>query len=257
MRVIYILIVTLFTVYATPINIAPKLETYRMPDALSHAIDWRSDPQIYVSSLGLWISTQENLYRLDKPSKALMIPLHVNSFIIAKSGHPIAIVDEQLGLIRHGLFLPSLKLPTAGFSLTEAPNDTLYLYNTKTSAPIYHFDGTLVTPIALPNQAVQALTYVDNTIIFATKEGIFSLESGKPLGLLMPLSSFAPILSMAANPKTAELFLSTSDTIYSLSNGLMVPLITGIGGVVSFYDNCLWIADPVRHQVYIIVSKSH
>jgi len=257
LKVIYIWILVCLISYATPITIAPKLETYRMPDALSNKIDWRADTQIYVSSLGLWISAQKNLYRLDKPSKALMIPLHVNSFTISKSGHPVAIVDEQLGLIRHGLFLPSLKLPKAGFSLTAGPKDTLYLYNTTTPAPIYHFDGTMITAVALPSQAIQALTYIDNTVIFATKEGIFSLEEGKPLGLLMPLPNFAPILSIALNPQTAELFLSTSDTVYSLNSGLMTPLITGIGGVISFYDNTLWIADSVRHQVYIIVPQSN
>lgn len=224
-----------------------------MPDALSGKIDWRSDAQLYVSSLGLWISAEKNIYRLDKPSKALMIPLHVSSFTLAQSGHPIAIVDGQLGVINHGFFLPSLKLPMAEYSLTAGPNDTLYLYNTTIPAPIYHFDGKMITPVALPSEAVQALTYVGNTIIFATKEGVFSLESGKSLGLIMPLPGFATILSIAANPDTAELFLSTHDTIYSLTNGLMIPLVTGIGGVVVFYDNCLWVADPIHHQIYIIM----
>jgi len=257
LRVIYIWIWMFLVAYATPITLAPKLEIHRMPDALSGKIDWRSDPQIYVSSSGLWISAQENIYRLDKPSKALMMPLHVKAFTLSKSGHPIAIIDEQLGLIRHGFFIPNLKLPMAGFSLAAGPNDTLYLYNTTKPAPIYHFDGTLITPIVFPNQAILALTYVENTVIFATKEGIFSLEPGKPLGLIMPLPSFAPILSLTVNPKTAELFISTSDTVYSLNNRLMVPLVTGIGGAVLFYDNCLWIADPMRHQVYIILPQSH
>lgn len=255
MRVVYIWILVCLVAYATPIDLAPKLKIYKMPDALSSKIDWRYDTKLYVSSLGLWISTEKNIYRLDKPSKALMIPLHASSFTLAQSGHPIAIVDEQLGVINHGFFLPSLKLPMAGFSLTAGPNDTLYLYNTTIPAPIYHFDGKMATLIALPSEAVQALTYVDNTIIFATKEGVFSLESGKPLGLIMPLPDFATILSIAANPDTAELFLSTHDTVYSLSNGIMVPLITGIGGVVAFYDNCLWIADPVHHQVYIVMPN--
>ena len=253
MRVVYIWILACLLTYAAPIDIAPKLKIYRMPDAMSSKIDWRSDTQLYVSSLGLWISAEKNIYRLDKPSKALMTPLHVSSFTLDQSGHPIAIVDGQLGVISHGFFLPSLKLPMSGFSLIAGPNDTLYLYNTTMPAPIYHFDGKLITPIALPNEAVQALTYVDNTVIFATREGVFSLESGKPLGLIMPLPDFTTILSIAANPDTAELFLSTRDTVYSLSNGLMVPLVTGIGGKVAFYDNCLWIADPVRHQVYIVM----
>jgi hypothetical protein len=241
--------------YAAPIDIAPKLKIYRMPDTLSSKIDWRSDTQLQVSSLGLWISAEKNIYRLDRPSKALMTPLHVSSFTLAKSGHPIAIVDEQLGVINHGFFLPSIKLPMSGFSLEAGPNDTLYLYNKIKSAPIYHFDGKMITPIALPNEAVQALTYIDNTVIFVTKEGVFSLESGKPLGLIMPLPDFATILSITTNPNTAELFLSTRDTIYSLNEGFMVPLVTGIGGIVAFYDNCLWIADPIRHQLYIVMPN--
>ena len=241
--------------YGESIDIAPQLEIYKMPDTLSQKIDWRGDTQLYASSLGLWISSENNIYRLDKPSKALMIPLHVNSFTLAKSGHPIAILDDQLGVIHHGLFMPGLKLPMSGYSLTKGPDDTLYLYNTKAAAPIYHFDGKMITPIARPNEAVVALTHIDTTVIFATKEGVFSLESGKPLGLIMPLPDFAPILSISANPQTAELFLSTRDTVYSLRERLMMPLVTGVGGIVAFYDNSLWIADLERHQIYIIMPK--
>ncbi len=255
MRAVYIWILACILAYAAPIDIAPKLKIYRMPDALSSKIDWRSDTQLYVSSLGLWISSEKNIYRLDKPSKALMTPLHVSSFTLDQSGHPIAIVDGQLGVISHGFFLPSLKLPMSGFSLATGPNNTLYLYNSIKPASIYQFDGKMITPVALPSEAIQTLTYVENTVIFATKEGVFSLESGKPLGLIMPLPDFTTILSITANPNTAELFLSTRDTVYSLNNGLMVPLVTGIGGIVAFYDNCLWIADPVRHQVYIVMPN--
>ncbi|MBU1216769.1 hypothetical protein KJ870_08170 [bacterium] len=255
MKIVYIWILAYLMAYAAPIDIAPKLKIYSMPNALTSKIDWRSDTQLYVSSLGLWISAEKNIYRLDKPSKALTIPLHVSSFTLAKSAHPVAIVDEQLGLINHGFFLPSLKLPMAGYSLAAGPNDTLYLYNSTIAAPIYHFDGNMITPMALPSEAVQALTYAGSAIIFATKEGIFSLESGKPLGLIMPLPDFATILSIAVNPDTAELFVSTHDTVYSLNNGLMTPLVTGVGGAVAFYDNCLWIADSLRQQVYIIMPN--
>jgi hypothetical protein len=241
--------------YGGSIDIAPQLEIYKMPDALSHKIEWREDTQLYASSLGLWISSLNNIYRLDKPSKALIIPLHVSSFTLAKSGHPIAILNDQLGVIQHGLFMPSLKLPMSGYSLTEGPNDTLYLYNTKVAAPIYHFDGKMITPIARPNEVVVALTHIETTVIFATKEGVFSLESGKPLGLIMPLPDFAPILSISANPQTAELFLSTHDTVFSLRERLMMPLVTGVGGVVAFYDNVLWIADLKRHKIYLVMPK--
>lgn len=35
----------------------------------------------------------------------------------------------------------------------------------------------------------------------------------------------------------------------------MMPLVTGVGGIVAFYDNSLWIADLERHQIYIIMPK--
>jgi len=255
MKIVYgALLLCLFS-YAMPIDLAPKLALYTMPVKLLKSFTWRENAQLHASSAGLWLSTQDNLYRLDKPSKALMSPLHVNSFTLTQSAHPIAIVDEHLGLIRHGLFLPSLKLPELGYKLVSGPKDTLYLYNPTKPSPIYHFDGNLITPIALPNNAVQALTYVGETIIFATKEGIFSLENGKPLGLIMPLPDFPPILSISANQVSAELFLSTQDSVYSIREALMTPLATGIGGNISFYDNCIWIADAKHQQLYILMPQ--
>jgi len=255
MKIVYgILLLCLFS-YATPIDLAPKLALYAMPEKLLKSLTWRENAQLHASSAGLWLSTQDNLYRLDKPSKALMSPLHVNSFTLTQSAHPIAIVDEHLGLIRHGLFLPSLKLPELGYKLVSGPKDTLYLYNPTKPSPIYHFDGNLITPIALPNNAVQALTYIADTVIFATKEGVFSLEEGKLLGLIMPLTDFVPILSMSTNQTTAELFLSTQDSVYSVRDGLMTPLVTGVGGDIAFYDNCIWIADAKRQQLYILMPQ--
>ncbi len=255
MKILYGILLLCLFVYATAIDLAPNLHLYTMPQKLLKTFVWRKDPQLHASSVGLWLSTQDNIYRLDKPSKALMSPLHVSSFSLTQSAHPIAIVDDHLGLIRHGLFLPSLKLPEAGYKLTSGPKDTLYLYNPTKASPIYHFDGNLITSIVLPNNAVQALTYIGETIVFTTKEGIFSAENGKPLGLIMPLLDLAPILSISANQATAELFLSTEDTVYSVRDGLMTPLATGIGGTISFYDNCIWIADAKRQQLYILMPK--
>ena len=240
---------------ANSIHVAPNLLLHRLPSTLSKTIPWHADIRLHASSLGLWISTPTNLYRLDKPSKALMAPLHVNAFALSHSGHPIIISERHLGLVRHGLFLPNLTLPQSGFELASGANDTLYLYNTTTPSPIYHFDGKMITPVAHPNQVVQALTVLNQTIIFATKEGIFSLEPDKPLGLIMPLPSSILVRSIAIHPLTAELFVSTDDTIFSLREGLMTPLVTGVGGVVAYYDNSIWIADAKRQQLYIILPK--
>lgn len=254
-RVLGLLFVCVFA-YANSIHVAPKLSLYQMPNTLSTAIQWHEDIRLNVSSLGLWVSTPTNLYRLDKPSKALMSSLHVSSFTLAQSGHPIIISDRHLGLVRHGLFLPNFTLPLSGFQLVSGTNDTLYLYNTTTSSPIYHFDGQMITPIAQPKEAIQALVVLNHTIIFATKEGIFSLEPDKPLGLMIPLPSSIIVRSITINPLTAELFVSTDDTIFSLRDGMMTPLVTGIGGVVAYYDNCLWVADPKNQQLYIILPQT-
>lgn len=242
-------------VYANSIHVAPNLSLHQMPSTLSKTLPWHADIRLHASSLGLWISTPTNLYRLDKPSKALMTSLHVNAFALSQSGHPIIISDRHLGLVRQGLFLPNLTLPQSGFELASGMNDTLYLYNTTIPSPIYHFDGKMITPVAHPNQAVQALTVLNQTIIFATKEGIFSLEPDKPLGLIMPLPSSMLVRSIAIHPLTAELFVSTDDTIFSLREGMMTPLVTGVGGVVVYYDNSLWIADAKRQQLYIIQPR--
>lgn len=243
--------------YANSIQIAPKLSLHQMPSALAKSIQWHLDTKLHVSSFGLWVSTPNNLYRLDKPSKALMSSLHVNAFTFSQSGHPIIINERYLGLIRHGLFVPNLTLPQLGFELATGANDTLYLYNVATPSPIYHFDGKMITPVAHPNQAVQALTVLNQTIIFATKEGIFSLEPDKPLGLIIPLPTSILVRSIAINPLSAELFVSTDDTIFSLRDGIMMPLVTGIGGVVAYYDNALWVADAKRKQLYIILPEVH
>jgi hypothetical protein len=255
MKIVYGALLLCLFAYATPIDLAPKLSLYTMPEKLLKSVTWRKNAQLHASSAGLWLSTQGNLYRLDKPSKALMSPLHVNSFTLTQSAHPVAIVGEHLGLIRHGLFLPSLKLPESDYKLVSGPKDTLYLYHPTKPSPIYQFDGNLITPIAQPNNTVQALTYIGETLIFATKEGVFSLENGKPLGLIMPLPDFPPILSISANQVSAELFLSTEDTVYSVRDGLMTPLATGIGGDIAFYDNCIWIADANRQQLYILMPQ--
>ena len=244
-------------VSANTLHVAPNLALYQMPQKLSQSIQWHADTKLSASALGLWLLTANNLYRLDKPSKTLMTPLHVNSFSIAQSGHPILISDRHLGLVRHGLFLPSLSLPQSGFELASCTNDTLYLYNRKIPSPIYAFDGKMITPIAQPNQAVQALISLHQTLIFATKEGIFSLESGKPLELLIPLPPSIIVRSLAINPLSAEIFVSTEDTIFSLQDGIMTPLVTGVGGSLTYYDNCLWIADAKQQQLYIILPQSH
>lgn len=241
---------------ASTLHVAPNLALYQMPQKLSQSIQWHADTKLSASTLGLWLLTADNLYRLDKPSKALMIPLHVNSFSISQSGHPILISDRHLGLVRHGLFLPILSLPQSGFELASASNDTLYLYNRMIPSPIYAFDGKMITPIAQPNQAVQAFTTLHQTLIFATKEGIFSLESGKPLGLLIPLPPSIIVHSLAINPLSAEIFISTEDTIFSLQDGIMTPLVTGVGGSLAYYDNCLWIADTKQQKLYIVLPKT-
>lgn len=240
---------------AHSIHVAPKLSLYQMPSTLAKTLQWSENTHITVSSFGLWLSTPNNLYRLDKPSKALMAPLHVNAFALSQSGHPIIISERYLGLVRHGLFLPNITLPQSGFKLASGANDTLYLYNATTPSPIYHFDGKMITPIAYPNQTVNALTVLNQTIIFATKEGIFSLEPNKPLGLMIPLPSSIFVRSIAINPLSAELFISTDDTIFSLREGIMTPLVTGVGGVVAYYDNALWLADVKRQQLYVLLPQ--
>lgn len=238
------------------ITIAPGINLYKLPFSLPQNLEWKAHKmQLNTSPLGVWMLGQNNIYRLDKPSKALMIPLHVSSFALSQSGHIVAIVDEHLGIITQGLFMPSLKLPEKGYSIAQGANDTLYLYHTQRSAPIYHFDGSHVIAIAHPKEAIQALTHSESTLIFATKEGLFSLESGKPLGLLMPFLDTEPIQSIALNADTGELFLGTQEAIYNLANGLMAPLVTGVGGIVVFYDGCLWIADSSKHQLYIILPS--
>ena len=71
----------------------------------------------------------------------------------------------------------------------------------------------------------------------------------------MPLPSSMLVRSIAIHPLTAELFVSTDDTIFSLREGMMTPLVTGVGGVVVYYDNSLWIADAKRQQLYIIQPR--
>lgn len=257
MKKVVALILVSILAYASSIQIAPKLSLHQMPSTLAKSVQWHDDTKLHVSSFGLWVSIHSNIYRLDKPSKALMSSLHVNAFTFSQSGHPIIISEHYLGLIRHGLFVPNLTLPQLGFELVSGANDTLYLYNTTIPSPIYHFDGKMITPVAHPNQAVQALTVLNQTIIFATKEGIFSLEPDKPLGLIIPLPTSILVRSIAINPLSAELFVSTDDTIFSLRDGMMVPLITGIGGVVAYYDNALWVADAKRKQLYIILPEVH
>ncbi len=253
----YLIISILFSLlsYASPIELAPKLTLNSMPKALVDKIDWCQNNQLHVDANGLWILSQTNLLRLDKPGKALMEPLHATSFSLTKSGHPIAIIDDRLGLIRHGIFLPGPKLPDTGYSLVQGQNDTLYVYNPQKIAPIYRFDGQTIRSIAQPNQPVLALSALGDGIVFATKEGIFALQENKPLALVMPLSEFEPITSLAVNPQTAEIFVGTPHTVYSLNANVMVPLVSGIGGAIAFYDNRLWIADASLRQVYIVTPQ--
>ena len=253
----YLIISILFSLfsYASPIELAPKLTINSMPKMLVDKIDWCQNTQLHVDANGLWILSQTNLLRLDKPGKALMAPLHATSFILTKSGHPIAVVDNRLGLIRHGIFLPGPKLPDTGYTLAQGQNDTLYMYNPQKIAPIYRFDGQTIRSIAQPNQPVVALSALGDGIVFATKEGIFALQENKPLALVMPLPEFETIVSLAVNPQTIEIFVSTSHTVYSLNANVMVPLVSGIGGAIAFYDNRLWIADMSLRQVYIVTPQ--
>ncbi|QIR75810.1 hypothetical protein FA592_06015 [Sulfurospirillum diekertiae] len=253
----YLIISLLFSLlsYASEIELAPKLMLNSMPKALIDKIDWCQNTQLHVDANGLWILSQTNLLRLDKPGKALMAPLHTTSFSLAKSGHPIAVVDDRLGLIRHGIFLPGPKLPDANYVLAQGQNDTLYVYNPQKVTPIYRFDGQMIRSIAQPSQPVLALSALGDSIVFATKEGIFTLQENKPLGLVMPLAEFGPITSLAVNTQTAEIFVGTPHAVYSLQTNVMVPLVTGIGGTIAFYDNRLWIADASLHQLYILTPK--
>ncbi len=241
--------------FASNIELAPKLALHAMPKALCDKIDWRSDTQLHVDANGLWLLSQTNILRLDKPGKALMASLHIASFTLAKSGHPIAVVDERLGLIRHGMFLPGPKLPDIGYAVAQGQNDTLYAYNPKKIAPVYRFDGQMIRAITQPSQPVLALSALGEGIVFATKEGIFSIQENKPLGLVLPLIEFEPIVSLAVNPQTAEIFVSTKQAVYSLNHNVMVPLVTGIGGAIAFYDNRLWIADGLTRQLYILTPQ--
>lgn len=255
MKFAILICLTLVHMFASEITLGAKLNLYAMPQNLLSRIEWSENSQVHVSQRGLWLLTRTNLLRLDKPGKALMAPFSIDSFYITQSGHPLAIVGKQMGLIRNGLFMPGVTLPDNGFLMSEGPHDSLYMYNPQKISPIYLFDGKMITAIAQPNQPVLALTALGNTVVFATKDGLFSIQENQPLSLVMPFVGFETIRCLTLNPQTAEIFLSTSNAIYSINNSVMIPLVTGIGGTIGFYDNRLWIADSLRRQVYILAPQ--
>ena len=199
---------------------------------------------------------QGNLWRLGQKAGLFFTPTAIRAFAQSDAGTLTASVEGKLGLIKGHLFQPALREPEPDMQMAGGPADTLILYSAHLPARIYGFDGKNIATLATLNQPITALTHLGDNVIFATRDGIYSLRAGEPPGLLFPLAGHAPMTALDANPKTAELFAATNQAVYQLDEGRLTEIAQGIGGALAVIGTSILVADIQRKTVYVI-SAAH
>lgn len=235
---------------AEPIHVFPGLTVEKIPERLSAPIPWPVRTELIAAAGQVWLLARGNIWRLGAAQGAFVTAVEVDSFARSDAGTFAALVGNKLGLVSKGMFLPAIDVPEPEMRLVGGPADTLYIYGTRSPARIIRFDGEKAAVLATVAIPVTALTHLGETVIFATAEGVFSLHPGQPPGLLFPLAGHAPLISLAANVNTAELFGATEDAIYQIDEGRMTQIAQGLGGVLAIVEKDILVADPGRKSIY-------
>ena len=235
---------------AEAIRVLPGLAVEKIPERLTAPIPWSARTELIAAAGQVWLLARGNVWRLGAARGAFLSSVEVDSFARSDAGTFAALVGDKLGLVSKGMFLPAIDVPEPGMRLVGGPVDSLYIYGTRSPARIIRFDGEKAAVLATVAVPVTALTHLGETVIFATAEGVFALHPGQPPGLLFPLAGHAPLISLAVNANTAELFGATEDAIYQIDEGRMTQIAQGLGGMLALVDKDILIADVRRQGVF-------
>lgn len=254
MRRLILLLATLagFASADEAIHLLPGLAVTRIPAALTAGMPWPQRTELSAGAGEMWLLGEGNLWRLGARSGVFFMPLKVTSFVRSDGGAIAALVDGKLGLVSGRMFLPAIAAPDADMRLAAGAGDSVYLYGAGTPARILRFDGERVSVLATIPDPVTALTHLGDTVIFSTRQGIFTLRPGEAPGLLFPLSGHTPLLSLVARPDTAELFASSEDAVYQIDEGRMTQIAQGLGGALAIFGADILVADPRRQGVFTL-----
>ena len=245
-----LLALTLYAHGAETIHVLPGLVVEKIPERLTAPIPWPERIELIAAPGQVWLLARGNVWRLGAAQGAFVTSVEVDSFARSDTGTFAALVGNKLGLLSKGMFLPAIDVPEPGMRLVGGPADTLYIYGTRSPARIIRFDGDKAAVLATLAVPVTALTHLGETVIFATAEGVFALHPGQPPGLLFPLAGHAPLISLAANVNTAELFGATEDAIYQIDEGRMTQIAQGLGGVLAVVEKDILVADLSRKSIF-------
>lgn len=251
-----LLALSMFAHAEEPIRLLPGLAVEKIPERLMAPIPWPARTEMLAVPGQVWLLAQGNIWRLGAAQGTFATPLEVDSFARSDAGTFAALVGGKLGLVSKGMFLPAIAVPEKGMRLAGGAGDTLYLYGTGTPSRILRFDGEQATVVATVAEPVTALTHLGETVIFSTAEGIFTLRPGQPPGLLFPLADHAPLIALAANVDTAELFGATEDAIYQIDEGRMTQIAQGLGGALAIVGKDILVADVRRQGVYRLHQRT-
>ncbi|WP_153111798.1 hypothetical protein [Propionivibrio limicola] len=233
-----------------PMHILPGLAVEKIPEPLTAPIPWPARTELIAAPGQLWLLAKGNVWRVGAASGAFATPLEVASFARSDAGTLAVLAGGKLGLVSSGMFLPAIATPEPEMRVAGGPGDTLYLYGTRSPSRIFRFDGEQVAVLATVPEPVTALTHVGETVIFVTAEGVFALRPGQAPGLIFPLAGHAPLISLAVNADTAELFGATEDAVYQIDEGRMTQIAQGLGGAVAVTGKDILVADPRRPGIF-------
>ena len=253
--VLLLIALSLFARAEEPIHVLPGLAVERIPARLVAPIPWPERTEIIAAPGQVWLLARGNIWRLGAAHGALATPLEVVSFARSDAGTFAAIVGGKLGLLAKGMFLPAIAAPEGVTRLAAGPGDTLYLYGTDPHSSILRFDGEQAAVLATVSEPITALTHLGETVIYATRQGIFSLRPGQPPGLLFPLAGHAALITLTANVETAEIFGASEDAIYQIDEGRMTQIAQGIGGALAIVDKDILVADIRRQGVFRLYQR--
>jgi hypothetical protein len=250
-----LLALSLFGRAEESIHVLPGLAVEVIPVRLTASIPWPARTEIIAAPSQVWLLARGNIWRIGAAQGALATPLKIDSFARSDMGTFAAVVGDKLGVIAKGMFWPAIDLPESGMRLTGGPGDTLYIYGTHSPARIIRFDGEKAAVLATTAEAITAVTHLGETVVFATGEGVFVVRPGQPPGLLFPLAGHTPLISLAANVDTAEIFASTEDAIYQIDEGRMTQVAQGLGGSLAIVERDVLVADVRRQGIFRLLKR--
>ncbi len=242
--------------HAEAMYVLPGLVVEKIPERMTAPIRWPARTEMIAFPGQVWLLAQDNVWRIGAASGTFATPLEVTSFARSDAGTFAVLAGDKLGLASGGMFLPAIPAPEKDMRVAGGPGDTLYLYGTHSPARIFLFDGERVSVLATVSDPITALTHLGETVIFATSEGLFTLRPGHPAGLIFPLAGHAPLVSLAVNADTAELFGATEDAVYQIDEGRMTQIAQGLGGVVAVVGKDILVADPRRQGIFRVYPRA-